>query len=157
MNFVAPFINFLLECEYISKNKLFLNAISGDINAIQIVTSEIDRKQDKEFVDGSVLHKVLFTVFDYKSISFNQLVRTMLENNENINDLEDTQNIVDFIVEQEKQRNYPDFGSDYEVEKIEPTYLTPTTPSIDSTGQNPLAKYSIPIVCHVMDYTGAIR
>lgn len=158
MDFITPFTEYILQCDSVKNNKLFINAVTkAQDGAKQLVTSQIDRAQDKEYVDGSVLHKVIFTVFDFKSISFNAIVKSMLKKNKNIESLLEVQALIDWIAEQQKKRNYPDFGNDYEVERIETTYLTPSTPAIDSTATPEIAKYSIPIVCYVMDYTEAIR
>ena len=148
MNYVSPFVKWLLQSEYIKKNKLFLNAVEAQDSNIQIVTQQIARNEDKRYIDGSVLHKVRFTVFDFKSISFNQLLKTMLDGNENISDLLEVGNINDFVSEMEENGNYPDFGENYEVQTVYCEYTTPSTPTID----NSLAKYSIPIVCEVLEY-----
>ncbi len=158
MDFITPFTEYILQCDSVKKNKLFINSIANaQDGAKQLVTSQIDRAQDKEYVDGSVLHKVIFTVFDFKSISFNAIVKSMLKKNKNIESLLEVQSLIDWLSEQEKQKKYPDFGSDYEVIKLETTYLTPSTPAIDNTATPEVAKYSIPIACYVMDYTEAIR
>ena len=158
MDFITPFTEYILQCDSVKNNKLFINAVANaQDGAKQLVTSQIDLAQDKEYVDGSVLHKVIFTVFDFKSISFSSIVKSMLKKNKNIESLLEVQSLIDWISKQEKKRNYPDFGSDYEVEKIETTYLTPSTPAIDSTATPETAKYSIPIVCYVRDFTEAIR
>lgn len=147
MDYTSPFVKWLLQSEYIKKNKLFLNAVQAQDSNIQIVTQQISRNEDKHFVDGSVLHKVRFTVFDFKSISFNQLVKNMLDSNENISDLLEVGNINDFISDMEESGNYPDFGKGYEVQSIYCEYSTPSTPTID----NNLARYSIPVVCEVLE------
>lgn len=158
MDFITPFIEYIMQCDSVKNNRLFINVIANaQDGAKQLVTSQIDRAQDKEFVDGSVLHKVIFTVFDFKSISFNTIVKSMLKKNKNIESLLEVQSLIDWISDQQKKRNYPNFGNDYEVERIETTYLTPSTPAIDSTTTPEIAKYSIPIVCYVMDYTEAIK
>ena len=73
-DFITPFAKYILQCKSVSENKLFINAVHAQDGVKQLVTSQIDRAQDKEFVDGSVLHKVIFTIFDFRSISFNALV-----------------------------------------------------------------------------------
>lgn len=148
MDYISPFIKWLLQSEYIKNNKLFLNAAEAQDSNIQIVSQQIARNEDKRYVDGSVLHKVRFTVFDFKSISFNQLLKTMLDSNENISDLLEVGNINEFVGQMEEDRNYPDFGERYEVQSVYCEYSTPSTPTIDS---NALAKYSIPIVCEVLE------
>ena len=156
MDFITPFAKFIMQCESVKNNKLFLNFVEKQKDGIkQIVTSQIDRAQDKEYVDGSVLHKVIFTVFDFKSIGFNALI-TDLSKNENIETLLEVQDFIDWLAEQERLKNYPDFGADYKVEKLETSYLSPSTPAFDSNAPD-IAKYSIPIVCWLWDYTEAIR
>lgn len=149
MDYVTPFLKWLLNSDYIRGNKLFLNAAEAKDNNIQIVTQQIMRSQDKEYVDGSVLHRIVFTVFDFKSISFNQLVKTMVENAENVVDLLEAGQIIDYVEQRNKEKNFPDFGKDFEVQRIYSEYGSPSTPSVDGTAQ--LAKYSIPIVCEVLD------
>ena len=150
MDYVTPFIKWLLKSDYIKKNKLFFNAAKANNNNIQIVTQQISKDEDKEFVDGSVLHRILFTVFDYKSVQFNQLVKTKLEQDENLENLLAVGNINEFIAQMEKNGDYPVFGDKYEVQKIYSKYLTPSSPSFDTTLS--LAKYSIPIICEVLEY-----
>lgn len=149
MDYVTPFLKWLLNSDYIRGNKLFLNAAEAKDNNIQIVTQQITRSQDREYVDGSVLHRIVFTVFDFKSISFNQLVKTMVEHAENVVDLLEAGQIIDYVEQRNKEKDFPDFGKDFEVQRIYSEYGSPSTPSVDGTAQ--LAKYSIPIVCEVLD------
>lgn len=146
MDFVTPFIEWLLQCEYIQNNKLFLNAVDAKDNNIQIATQQVQKVQ--EYIDGSGMYKIVFTLFDYKSISFYPILKTIIDNNENVCDLLTAQKINDFVVEKENEQNYPNFGDNYEVQRIYPQYVTPSMPSID----NSLAKYSIPIICEVLAY-----
>ena len=150
MDYVTPFLKWLLKSDYIRGNRLFLNAVEAKDNNIQIVTQQITRSQDREFVDGSVLHRVMFTVFDFKSISFNQLVKTMVERAENVVDLLEAGQIIDYVEQKNKEKDFPDFGKDFEVQSIYSEYGSPSTPAVDGAMQ--LAKYSIPIVCEVLDF-----
>lgn len=147
MNLVVPFLKWLIECPKIKNNKLFLNAVESENNAIQVVTEQINQNEDIEYVDGSIKHRVVFTIFDFKSIGFNQLVKTMIENNENVEDLLDVGEIADWVRQKDLEYDFPDFGDGFFCEKVYPVYLTPSTPSIDEN----LAKYSIPIVCEVIE------
>lgn len=149
-DYITPFIKWLLKSDYIKNNKLFLNAVEAKNNNIQIVTQQISKDEDKEYVDGSVLHRIHFTLFDYKSIQFHQLFNAMLEQNENVEKLLEVGNINDFISQKEKEGDYPDFGDSFEVQNIYCKYHTPSSPAID--GNLSLAKYSIPVVCEVLEY-----
>lgn len=146
MDFITPFIEWLLKSEYIKNSKVFLNAVEAADNNIQIATQQVQKT--REYIDGSALYQIIITVFDYKSVSFFPLLKTMLENNENIVDLQTVQAINDYVLEQAKQGNYPEFGDNIEVQSIYPQYITPSAPAID----NALAKYSVPIVCEVLIY-----
>lgn len=152
MDYTTPLIKWLLKSEYVKKNKLFLNAATAQNNNIQIVTQQVSRNEDKEYVDGSILHKVRFTVFDFKSISFNQFAAAMLNKNENLEDLLSIGNITDFVKQKDSEGDFPDFGENFEVQRIYCEHLGSPTPAIDNSLSPPLAKYSIPITCEVLEY-----
>lgn len=75
----------------------------------------------------------------------------MLAGNENVEELLDVQKICDYIDESELNGVYPDYGNNITVELIEAVYKSPSTPAIDTNGQNPLAKYQIPIAVSVYE------
>ena len=149
MDYTTPFLKWLLTCPDVEKNKIFLNAVTADKEAKAIVTQQIATREDVRYIDGSVLHTVRFTLFDYKSIAFNQLVKSKLEGNENLEVLLETGGLNDWIENQNEKMNFPDYGEGFEVQEIRPDYLTPSTPSID-TGEL-IAKFSIPITMKVLE------
>jgi len=151
MDFLTPFLNWLITCPYIRNNKIFLNSLKAQDNNIQIVTQQVSRAQSKHYIDGSHLHTVIFTVFDYKSPSFNALVTAMLENNENVADLLDSGEIISWVEAQRKAGNLPQYSGNLECCDIYTEYLTPSTPTTDNSGTQPLSRFSIPIVCEVYE------
>lgn len=151
MDFVTPFIEWLLQSDYIKNNKLFLNAIEAQDNNVQIVTQQIADNQVKEYVDGSKKYPITFFINNYKSVSYNQLVKSMIEGNENVAELLDVQKIIEFVKDMEKQDNYPQFADNITVEKVYCKYNTPSTPAVDSSFTPALAKFTIPIVCEVFE------
>lgn len=151
MDFVIPFITWLLQSEYIKNNKLFLNAIEAQDNNVQIVTQQIAENQVTRYVDGSKSYPITFNINNYKSISYGQLVKTMLNGNENVSDLLDTSKIIEFVKDMDSKKNYPVFADNITVEKIYCQYNTPSTPTIDSSSSPALAKFTIPIVCEVFE------
>lgn len=150
MDYTVDFLRWLVQCPDISKNKLFLNAVTADKDTKAIVSQQVLKREDIEYVDGSVQHTVRFTLFDYKSISFNQLVKSKIKSNENILSLLETGALNDWIERQNKEQHFPAYGSKYEVQEIRPDNLTPSAPSIDTDGM--LAKYSTPITMKVIEY-----
>lgn len=151
MDFVTPFINFLLTDDEISKNKLFVNAVKASANNIGVVTSAIDRNQSQHFVDGSWRHTLTFTINNYKPISQQQLMTASISGNLNIENLIDPQKIIDFIEQSNENGNFPYFGTDYEVEEMRSVNLTPPTPTVTDT-DNPLAKFALPIEIVIYQY-----
>ncbi|MBO5726136.1 MAG: hypothetical protein J6S00_03610, partial [Clostridia bacterium] len=118
MDFVTPFITWLLQSKYIKNNKLFLNAIEAQDNNVQIVTQQIAENQVTRYVDGSKSYPITFNINIYKSISYGQLVKTMLNGNENVSDLLDTSKIIEFVKDMDSKKNYPAFADNITVEKI---------------------------------------
>lgn len=149
MNFITPFIEWLLQSDYIRKNKLFLNAIEAADNNLQIVTQQVAENTITRYVDGSKSYPITFSINNYKSISYNQLVKTMLDGNENITDMLDVSKIIEFVTEMNEQGNFPKFSDNITVEKAYCQYKTPSTPAIDSGTFPALAKFTIPIVFEV--------
>ena len=151
MDFTTPFINWLLKSDYIKNNKLFLNAVEAQDNNVQIVTQQVAETQITKYVDGSKSYPITFNINNYKSISYDQLVKSMVAGNENVSDILDVAQIIDFVEGMNSKGDYPNFGDDITVEKIYCQYNTPSTPVIDSSQSPALARFTIPIVCEVFE------
>ena len=148
-------IEYLLGCPQLASNSLFFNAATGKDESKQIVTMGDDKRLQQPFIDGSVLKRYTFTIIDYKSISYQPIVKKVgsVEKNENVSDMLDTQGIIDWITEQNEDHIYPDFGEDCIVEQIQTTTEDPNLNGIDTSTNPPLAKYSISIQIDYMDYS----
>lgn len=151
MDFITPFIEWLLQSKYIKQNKLFLNAIEAQDGNVQIVTQQIAENQITNYIDGSKSYPITFSINNYKSISYNQIVKSMIEGNENITDLLDVSKIVEFVNDMNKKGNYPIFADNITVEKAYCQYKTPNTPAVDGSLSPALAKFTIPIVFEVFE------
>ncbi len=151
MDFISPFLKWLLQSDYIKNNKLFLNATSAQDSNVQVITQQIPENQVKRFIDGSKTYPITFSINTFKSVSYNQIVKTMIEGNENVEDILDVQKIIEFVKEMEAKGNYPVFADNITVEKIYCQYNTPSTPAVDSSFSPALAKFTIPIVCEVFE------
>ena len=151
-DYITPFLEWILGCNFFRNNRLFLNQAQAEDQNLQIVTNQIYRNELREFADGGTFKKIRYTINCYLNISDNQLVKTALESNENIENLNGLNDIIKFIKMQDKLRNYPRFGDDYEVQTIYPEYDAPSTPMIDSENDPALAVYTIPVVCEVLVY-----
>lgn len=151
MDFISPFIKWLLQSDYVKNNKLFLNAVEASDNNLQIVTQQIAENQISKYVDGSKSYPITFSINNYKSVSYNQLLKSMIPGNENVTDILDASKIIDFVKEMDSKGNYPSFADNITVEKVYCSYNTPSTPAIDSSMSPALAKFTIPIVCEVFE------
>lgn len=151
MDFITPFIEWLLQSDYIRNNKLFLNATEAQDNNVQIVMQQIADNQITHYVDGSRSYSITFFINSYKSANTNQLVKNMLSENENISDVLEVSKIIKFVTDMNKKGNYPIFADNITVEKVYCQYKTPATPAFDNSMTPILAKFTIPIVCEVYE------
>lgn len=151
MDFVTPFVKWLIKSDYIKNNKLFLNAIEAENNNLQIVTQQISENQITKYIDGSKEYPITFFINNYKSISYDQIVKGMVSGNENINDMLDVSKIIDFVKEKNKEGDYPLFAENIKVQKAYCQYQTPSTPAIDSGVYPALAKFTLPITFEVFE------
>lgn len=152
MDYITPFLEWILNCDFFANNKIFLNQAQAEDQNLQIVTNQIYHNEMRFYADGGVLKRIRYTINCYLAINDNQLVKTAIENNENIDSLNALNEIVAYIKEQENEQNYPDFGENAEVQTIYPEYESPSTPMIDNESEPALALYTIPVVCEVLVY-----
>jgi len=144
-------IDFLIQCPQIASNPLFFNLINAKDNNKQIITSANDKATDKKYIDGSVLKRYSFTVIDFKSITYNAIVKQAGYSNENVDDLLDVQAIVDWITEKADAREYPNFGDKCLIEDMRVLTDSPNLNGIDNSVKPSLAKYSFTIQIDYLD------
>ena len=149
-------VEYILQCPVITNNPVFFNAIKAQDNSKGIVTLANDKVMSRPYIDGSILKRYSFTILDFRSISFNPLVTIAGYDNENVKDLLDVQGIIDWVTEQDEERNFPDFGEGYFVEKITTTTDNPNLNGVDNSTTPALAKYSITVQVEYMDNTKRI-
>lgn len=146
-------IDFLLQCEELRNNPMFFNFITAKEDNKQFVTVANDKSLNKSYIDGSVLRQYTFTIIDYKSVSMNALVTIPGYTNENVEDVLDVQNIIDWITEQADAKNFPNFGEGYIIQSMEALTDNPNLNGIDSSTSPALAKYSFSIRIQYLDET----
>lgn len=155
-------IDFLLQCPYIKDNPLFFNFINAKDDNKQIVTSGNDTVINRPFIDGSVQKRYTFTIMDYKSVSYDAIAKIIgtgeidFYPNENVEDILDTQGIIDWITEQEIAHNYPNFGTECVIDEMKALTENPNLNSVDTSMSPALAKYSVSIQINYIDYTNLV-
>lgn len=144
-------INFLIQCPQIQTNPLFFNFGEAKDDSKQIVMMANDKVVNKGFIDGSVLKRFTFTLIDYRSVSYQSIVKLSGYQNENVSELSDIQYIMDWINEQADLRNFPDFGSDCVIESMETATDEPNLNGVDTSVNPSLARYSMSIIIEYLD------
>ena len=97
-----------------------------------------------------------FTIIDYKSVSYNAVLLASGYSDENLEELLQVQEIINWIEAQSDLKNYPDFGDDCEIDSMEATSDNPNLNSVDTSVQPALARYSISIQIDYIDYSKVI-
>ena len=144
-------IDFLLSCPQIRDNPLFFNAINAKDNNKEIVTVANDRTMHTPFIDGGVAKRFTFTIIDFRSVSYQAIVKQTGYVHENVQELLDVQGIIDWIEEQNEAYVYPDFGQDCIIDRMTSTTDNPSLNGIDNSASPALAKYSISIQIEYLD------
>ena len=160
-------IDFLMTCDLISGNPLFFQFIKAKDNNKQLLMLANDKSLNQTNVDGSVSKQFTFTLVDFKSVAYNALVAftpvgtteigtTPAPTDENVEEYMDVQGIIDWITLQDRNRNYPDFGSSCQIQKMRALTDNPNLNGVDSSTKPSLAKYSISIQIDYLDTSEVI-
>lgn len=149
-------IDYMLQCPQINENALYFNFGEAKDNNKQIITQGNDKAMNKPYIDGSVLKRYTFTLFDFRSIAALAVPKGFAYTSENVEEILDVQSIIDWITEQEKLRNYPNFGEDCVIEEIKAITDNPNLNGIDTSVSPALARYSISIQIQYLDKTEKI-
>ena len=144
-------IDYLNNCPQISSNPLFFNFSEAKDNNKQLVVVPVDRVINKPYIDGSVLKRYTFTIYDYRSITYQELVNVPGYQNENVEELMDVQGIIEWIDEQNDAQNFPNFGDDCIIDSINVSTNVPSLNGVDTSLTPSLAKYAITIMIDYLD------
>ena len=151
-------IKYLLQCPQIQDNPLFFNFAEAEDNNKQLLIVANDKRLNQTYIDGSVLKRFTFTIIDYRSVAYQALVNTRIVgttiedvDDENVEEMLDVQAIINWIEEQNDDKNYPDFGSDCIIESIASTTDNPNLNGVDTSLQPAIAKYHVSIIVQYLD------
>ena len=144
-------IDYLLTCEAIKDSPLYFNFVNARDGVKQLIILSNDKNVQSPYIDGSVLKQYQCTIQDFRSVSENPVVKIEGYGNENVVDLNDVQILLDWIKEQNKNKNYPDFGGECIIDEISTTTDNPRLDQIDASVTPPLARYSFTITIIYLD------
>ena len=143
-------IDFLLQCPTIQNSPVFFNFINAKDENKQIITMGNEKSVNTRYVDGSVAKRYTFTLVDFRSMSYNPIVKQAGYTDENVSELLDVQGIIDWIEEQATNRNFPNFGSECVMDSMMVLTDNPNINGLVTSIQPILAKYAFTIQ---IDYT----
>ena len=144
-------IDFLLDCPQIAYNPLFFNFLNAKDDNKQIVTQSNDVRLNKKYIDGSVLKRFTFTIIDFRSVAYQPVPKIPGYTSENVEELFDVQDIMNWINEQADLENYPNFGEDCLIDSMSTTSDVPNLNGVDTQVTPALAKYSMSIQIDYID------
>jgi len=149
-------IDYLITCPAIRDNPLFFNFADEKDNNNQLTVRATETNIMQPFVDGSVSKRFSFNIYVYKSVAFNAVVKAEGYTDENVSDLVDVQAIIDWITEQNEEKNFPNFGSSCIIDSIEATTDIPVLEGVNSKTQPTLAQYNVGINIEYIDISKSI-
>ena len=153
-------LEYIMGCSVIAENPLYFNFVTEKDNTNQFLVARDDSAVNKPFIDGTVLKQYTVDVLLYKSVAYNPIVVAHTPGgttpdpsyiDENMVDMRDGQTLIDWILQQNDDKNYPNFGTECIVESIEPTTNKPTLNGVNSDVNPPLAQYSVGIKVRYLD------
>ena len=144
-------IDYIITCPTILNSPLYFNFINAKDGTNQVFTESTDTYTNRNYVDGSVEKLYTFTILTFKSATDIAVVKMVGYENENLSDMSDVQNLIEWIKEQNEARNFPDFGEDCIIDSIETTTEEPKFEGIDEQISPPLAVYSTSIQIKYID------
>lgn len=144
-------IDYLLTCPSVLNSPLYFNFINAKNDNKQIVTMANDKAINQQYIDGSIRKRYTFTIINFKSVTFIPIPKQEGMSNENVTDMLNVQEIIDWISEQSELRNYPNFGENCIIEDIRTTTDNPNLNGVDNSLVPALAKYSISIQIDYLD------
>lgn len=149
-------VDFLKSCPLMTDSPLFFNF--GDVRdgANQATIRSDDISLHRPYINGSVLRRYTFTIDCFKSVAYNPIIEgepgeTIV--NENVDEMSQVQDILDWINQQGNDSNFPIFGNDCVIEKMETLTTKPDLVGVDTTLNPPMAVYRISIQIDYIDNT----
>ena len=142
-------VDFLLTCPAIKESYLYFNFTQAEDNNKQIITLANEKSLQKNYIDGTVEKQYTFTLIDFKAMTPKPVVEGRVD--ENVDDMLQVQELIDWVTEQNDLKNYPNFGDDCEIDEMRALTDNPNLNGIDSNISPALAKYSVSIQIDYLD------
>ena len=142
-------INLLMTCPAIQNSHLYFNFTQAEDNNKQILTLANEKALHKQFIDGSIEKQYTFTLIDVKAVTPKPVTEGRTD--ENVDEMLQVQELIDWVTEQNDLKNYPNFGDTCVIEDMRALTDNPNLNGIDSNISPALAKYSVSIQIDYLD------
>jgi hypothetical protein len=147
---------YLSECPEMQGVLNFQAAEAGS-GVIQVLTEGGEAQNNRKFIDGSVEKRFDFTVAFYKPVIHAGYIVDKGEANLNLEGILNVHALIDWLEEQNAERNFPDFGEDKQIDSVRSMNNEPTLAWIDGAHYSPpMAKYTVTVRVEYIDYSRAI-
>lgn len=144
-------IDFLLTCPSIRNSYLYFNFTKAEDDNKQILTLANEKNLNKQYIDGTVLKRYTFSIIDFKSMTPRPIIGDRVD--ENVDDMLQVQEIIDWVTEQADLQNYPNFGEGCIIDDMRALTENPNLNGVDTNTAPALAKYSVSIQIDYLDIT----
>ena len=144
-------LDYLFTCPAVKDNPMFFNFGEEKENNTQFITTSNSETYGTTYIDGSITKYYVFSLLTFKTISYNAVVKTGEYQDENLLELTEFQDVINWINEQEDARNYPDFGNLCEVDSIRCLSANPVLSDVNTSVEPAIATYSITIQVEYLD------
>ena len=153
-------LDYIYECPVVAKNPMYFGVAEEHDNNNQLLVGREQPRGTIEYIDGTVERTYRAEILMYKSVSYNPVVTendgtgkrpSPLYPNENIEDIVDGQELIDWIKEQNENRHFPNFGIGCIIESVKTTTDRPVLNGINTSLESPLAQFSVGLVIKYLD------
>lgn len=152
MNKNQIMLEYLQQCEGIKQ--LYFQYGEMRAGSVQMLTNSVESAARAEYIDGSRPRQLDYSLIWFKPISIVPVRNPATgQYNGNIAELDDVQNIIEWVEQQQDDHNLPDFGPGYEVDSIRCLHDVPQLLGIDTTSSPALARYSFTVRVEFLDTT----
>ena len=148
-------LDFIATYAGMSTSPIFVNFMNAKDDDVQFLTESNDKALNQTFIDGSVMKRYTFSLIITKSVTDMPIAKDIMTN-ENIEDIADLQNFMDWVNEQGENQIFPNFGEDCVIEKMHTTSENPDLTGINTEVSPALALYSMEIRIDYIDYSKVI-
>lgn len=145
-------LNFLATYDGVATSPIFINFMNAKNDDVQFLTESNDTALHQAYIDGSVKKRYTFSLLITKTITDMPVAKDIMTN-ENVEDIAELQEFMDWINAQGENNVFPDFGENCVIEEMKTTAENPDLTGINTEATPALALYSMEIRIDYIDYS----